>query len=62
MSIPQMTVKDLRDSLALLGPGHDNKPVKVWLPGSKIALHQMMKIGDSILIEGNVEPGSALDR
>lgn len=60
--MPTMTVKDLRDALALLGAGHDHKPVKAWLPGSRIALSGTFILsGDDVLIEGNVEPGSALD-
>ena len=62
------TVKQLRDALALLGPGHDNTEVEVWLPGSTIYLaspgHDQASIFLSkgkVMIEGNVTPGSALD-
>lgn len=56
-----MTVKELRDSLKLLGKGHDNAEVVIWLPGSKIDLSTTLMLRDgAILIEGNVRPGSAL--
>lgn len=56
-----MTIKELRDSLALIGKGHDSKEVVVWLPGSKIDLGTSLFFrGDEINVEGNVRPGSAL--
>ena len=58
----KMTLKDLREALALLGTGHDNKPVVVWLPGSHIDLETTLFLRDgAVMIEGNVRPGSALD-
>lgn len=61
VDLPQMTVAQL---IAELGKVDDKaKPVQVWLPGSRIALHQVMhnvtRYG-VLLIEGNVEEGSAL--
>jgi hypothetical protein len=61
--LPQTTVKQLRDALGQLGAGHDNALVQVWLPGSAIALAQTIFLRDGkVMIEGNVTPGSALDR
>lgn len=56
-----VTVKQLRDSLALLGAGHDNTEVQVWLPGSRISLGSLTLAKGKVLVEGNVVPGSALD-
>ena len=59
----KMTVKMLRESLAQLGSGHDDREVQIWLPGSRIVLGTTLLPGRSaaVLIEGNVMPGSALD-
>ena len=55
------TVKQLREALALLGSAHDDKPVEIWLPGSRIKLNQTAFLRDGcLMIEGNVKPGSAL--
>jgi hypothetical protein len=69
--MPAMTVRELRESLALLGTAHDDKPVCAWLPGSRIALSGTLTLGGSapgtlpsvpaVLMEGNVISGSALD-
>ena len=58
-----MTVKILRESLAHLGAAYDDKPVEIWLPGSRIALNAtiMPCRRNAVLIEGNLVPGSALD-
>lgn len=58
-----MTVKDLRDGLAMLGPGHDNSDIKVWLPGSTITLGNVFvsERHKAVMIEGNVDASSALD-
>jgi hypothetical protein len=57
----KMTLKDLREAIAQIGTGHDNKPVVVWLPGSKIDLNNTLMLRDGlIMIEGNVRPGSAI--
>ena len=56
-----MTIKQLREALALIGTGHDNKEVKIWLPGSLIELESTLFLRDgAVMIEGNVAPGSAL--
>lgn len=59
-----MTLGDLRKHLEKIDAGHDGLEVQVWLPGSKIRLSPMLPTpyAGKILIEGNVEPGSALDR
>jgi hypothetical protein len=50
-----MTLKDLREALALIGTGHDNKLVVVSLPDSKIVnLETALFLRDGkIMIEGN---------
>lgn len=61
-----MNVKELREALEQLGTGHDDKEVKVWLPGSTIRLNGPVlhavpsQYKDRVLIEGNLDPGSAL--
>lgn len=63
-----MTLGELRAALALIGAGHDHKPVVVWLPGSKIDLNSKLWLAGemapdgsgAVAIEGNVRPGSAL--
>lgn len=58
-----MTLKELRESIAQIGPGHDNKPVVIWLPGSRIDLQATLMLRDGeIMIEGNVRAGSALEQ
>ena len=60
-----MKIKELREWIALTDAAHDQCDVEVWLPGSRIILTanpgQTMRTGNTILIEGNVKPGSALD-
>jgi hypothetical protein len=57
-----LTVELLRQSLNQLGSAHDKSDVKVWLPGSKIALSATLILRDGcIMIEGNIEPDSALE-
>jgi hypothetical protein len=57
-----MTLKELRESIAQIGTGHDNKQVVIWLPGSKIDLQTTLMLRDNeIMIEGNVRAGSALE-
>jgi hypothetical protein len=61
MSLPQTTIGQLREALAKLGPEHDAKTFKVWLPGSTISLVPRLLVrGETVQIEGNVDPGSAL--
>jgi hypothetical protein len=58
----KMTLKALREAVAQMGTGHDDKQVVVWLPGSKIDLESTLFLYDGlIMIEGNVRAGSALD-
>lgn len=61
-----MTIKELREALALLTVKDDAKQLVVWLPGSRIDLCSKLMIRDvpgcdEVLIEGNVRPGSALE-
>ena len=56
-----MNVKELKAAFDKLGAEHEGKEVKVWLPGSRIYLTGVFLNGSTVLIEGNVEPGSALD-
>ncbi len=58
-----MTLLELRKALEKFGAGHDAKEVKVWLPGSRVLLRGSFFLHkDSVvLIEGNIESGSALD-
>ena len=59
-----MTVAELRKALE---GKPDNAEVRVWLPGTRIALSWMQSSASvdinatQVLIEGNIEPGSALD-
>jgi hypothetical protein len=58
-----MTVRALAEALAELVEKHGDVPVTIWLPGSKIDLHQMIGYyphTGEVLIEGNVREGSAL--
>lgn len=59
-----MTLKQLREIVAKFGPEYDAAEIKVWLPGSTIRLNAMaggfMQRGTVLLLEGNVDPGSAL--
>jgi hypothetical protein len=52
-----MTVFELIDYLSKFD--HEKK-VLVWLPGSHIRLSPMIERDGVVLIEGNVNPGSAL--
>lgn len=53
-----LTVRELIAQLQQL-PGNDS--VRVWLPGSTIALSHAFKFKGAVRIEGNIDPGSALD-
>jgi hypothetical protein len=53
-----ITVKELREALAALPDSHE---VKVWLPGSYISLERPFLNKDRVLIEGNLDDGSALE-
>lgn len=65
-----MTLKDLREIVDRTPTAYDPHHVKVWLPGSHISLGPMgpgMLVREingvtTLLIEGNVDPGSALRR
>jgi len=63
-----MTLKELREYLAKVPAVFDDLEAKVWLPGSTISI-EPMAIGSCrnkngkrslLLLEGNVDPGSAL--
>jgi len=61
-----MTLGDLRkrlDALAADVAGADALEVKVWLPGSRVKLGVpfIYRKDDCVLMEGNIETGSALD-
>lgn len=59
-----MTLKQLRAIVAKYPPEFDDAEIKVWLPGSTIRLDAMaggfMQRGTVLLLEGNIDPGSAL--
>lgn len=58
-----MKVRELKLALQNLGPGHDDKEVKAWLPGSTISLGPSMFQRSGVwCVEGNVDEGSALER
>ena len=58
---PQMTLNQLRAALDRIENKYGNVPVVVWLPGSRIDLHQMIDLkpnrNGEILIEGNLREG-----
>lgn len=63
-----MTLKELREYIARVPADYDDREVKVWLPGSTISVEEMSigsfrNVGGKrsmLLLEGNVDPGSAL--
>lgn len=60
-----MTLGELRAIVGRFEQAHDGTEVKVWLPGSRISLNEMGNLGlmpkdGVLLIEGNVDEGSAL--
>lgn len=58
-----MTRRELQALLATEPKETLDLEVKIWLPGSKISLTKtptMMRNGNLLMIEGNVDPGSAL--
>jgi hypothetical protein len=62
---PKMSIRDLHLALGKLiesqGDAIGKLPVTIWLPGSYIDLHQVMRVKDGeLLIEGNLREGSAL--
>ena len=58
-----MTIKHLRELLHQISLMEDHREVFVWLPGSRIALSGVIfSDGKVFLIEGNVTPGSALEK
>lgn len=59
MDNPQMTVAQLITQLQKVTD--QSRIVQVWLPGSRIDLASVApSADDAVLIEGNVQPGSAL--
>lgn len=59
-----MKVQELRAALSELTPDADHLDIKVWLPGSTISLGGKFMAAtkpNTLLIEGNIDPGSALD-
>jgi hypothetical protein len=60
-----MTVSELRKRLLLLERDFDDFEVVVWLPGSYVKLSGPPVVypigGTRVIIEGNLEPGSALE-
>ena len=59
--LPKMTVGQLRAALSIY---EDDLEVKVWLPGTTIKLACTFRSDrhQAVCIEGNSEPGSALDK
>lgn len=53
-----LTVAELIARLQQMPPEDE---VRVWLPGSTIALSSVFKFKGATRIEGNIDPGSALD-
>lgn len=59
-----LTGRRLLEALQAISPYALDCPVKAWLPGSYIVLSGRPFVrldGPVLLIEGNLEPGSALD-
>lgn len=59
------TVKQLRDAFNAPPASQDDAEVEVWLPGSYIRLEPKPFFNNrhrKYLIEGNLQPGSALER
>lgn len=64
-----MTLGDLRALVAATPEGLDDTEVKVWLPGSTIRIcgptgkspKTFFEHKGCLCVEGNVDPGSALD-
>ncbi len=61
-----MKIKELRAALAALPSDSDDSELEVWLPGSTIRLNLFgkgvfIRRNGKLMIEGNVNPGSALD-
>lgn len=53
-----LTVADL---IARLSTMPQDREVRVWLPGTTIALDSVFEHKGNVRIEGNIDPGSALD-
>lgn len=56
-----ITLKQLKEQLAMIDPKFDSMIVQVWLPGSYISLNAPFVSAKGILMEGNVIKGSALE-
>lgn len=60
-----MTIGELRKALTAIPLDRDDEDIIVWLPGSRVNLEPDIiyyKKYKAFLIEGNLEPGSALDQ
>lgn len=58
------TVGELRAAMNALNRIHDDAAVKAWLPGSTLTLENSARWSPrhgAVIIEANVDPGSALD-
>lgn len=60
-----MKLKELRELLASEPLENQDLEIEVWLPGSSIRLENsgngtLIKKGNKLMIEGNLNPGSAL--
>lgn len=58
------TVAELRAALNALDAKFDDATIKAWLPGSTISLGREAFFHErhqAVLVEGNVDPGSALE-
>ncbi len=51
----------VRELIARLQDMPQDDEVRVWLPGTTIALSSPFKYQGTVRIEGNIDPGSALD-
>lgn len=58
-----MTIRELREALLRLAPKHDSMEFVIHLPGTKVDIDLPLltpPIGDEVLVEGRLRPGSTL--
>lgn len=64
MPIKPMKTLTVRELTAILSNKSPDAEIRIWLPGSRIAIGPSAVSSPDpryVLIEGNIEPGSALD-